>query len=162
MATFFNQATLTYGNTTILSNITTGELNQVLSASKTAVTTNYAQGDPVTYVINIQNSGTAPITGLTLTDDLGAYPFDGQTLTPLTLDADSVRYFTNGTLQPTPSVTAGPPLTISGLSIPAGGTATIVYTATVNTFAPLGTDGLLCRHDLSRRHRNHHAAGQAG
>ena len=70
MATFFNQATLTYEGGTVLSNITVGELNQVLSVSKTAVTETYTQGDTVTYVINIQNTGTNLITGLTLQDDL--------------------------------------------------------------------------------------------
>ncbi|MBQ4165305.1 MAG: hypothetical protein IJD85_03185, partial [Oscillospiraceae bacterium] len=48
------------------------------------------------------------------------------------------RYFVNGVLQPAPAVTAGPPLVISGLTVPAGGNAIVVYEATANTFAPLG------------------------
>jgi len=37
MATFFNQATLTYNNNVINSNITSGEIQEVLSITKTAV-----------------------------------------------------------------------------------------------------------------------------
>ena len=41
MPTFFNQATLTFNDTVINSNITTGELLEVLSVTKTAVTDTY-------------------------------------------------------------------------------------------------------------------------
>jgi hypothetical protein len=44
MATFFNQATLTYRGGATNSNIVTGEIREVLSANKTAT---YTQ-DPVT------------------------------------------------------------------------------------------------------------------
>lgn len=57
MATFFNQATLTYNNI-INSNITTGEIPETLTTTKTAVQDTYNQGDDVTYVINIRNTGT--------------------------------------------------------------------------------------------------------
>jgi uncharacterized repeat protein (TIGR01451 family) len=70
MATFFNQATLTYNNTIINSNITTGELEEVLSITKTAVLDTYTPGDEVTYVINIRNTGTLSYNDLTVTDDL--------------------------------------------------------------------------------------------
>ena len=64
MATYTNQATLTYNGNIINSNITTGELVEVLSATKTAVVETYTQGQEVTYVINIVNSGTLAYTGL--------------------------------------------------------------------------------------------------
>jgi len=51
--------------------------------------------------------------------------------------ADTVRYYSNGILQTTPAVTAGPPLSVSGISVPAGGNVTIVYEAETNAFAPL-------------------------
>jgi hypothetical protein len=41
MATFTNQATLTYNDTTTSSNIVTGEILEVLSATKTAVVDRY-------------------------------------------------------------------------------------------------------------------------
>ena len=137
MTTFFNQATLTYNDTIINSNVTTGELQEVLTITKDAVLDTYTQGDDITYIINIRNTGTLAYNGLTVTDDLGTYTSGGLTLTPLTYAPGSATYFVNGIPQPTPSVTAGPSLTISGINVPAGGNATIIYTAQVNSFAPL-------------------------
>lgn len=143
MPTFFNQATLSFNDTIINSNITTGELLEVLSVTKTAVTDTYGQGSIVTYVVSIVNTGTTAYTGLTVTDDLGTYTQGEQPLTPLTLIPDSVRYYAGGVLQPTPTVTAGPPVAISPITIPAGSNATIIYSTTVNQFAPLGTDSTI-------------------
>ena len=137
MATFTNRAFLTYNNITTGSNIATGEIIEVLSLTKTAVTGEYTMGERITYVISAINSGATPLTGLTLTDNLGAYTYDTGTLIPLTYVPDSFIYYVNGILQPTPTVTAGPPLTVTGLSIPAGGNATFIYAADVNGFAPL-------------------------
>ena len=53
MATFTNQATLTYNGTTTASNIVTGEILEVLSAQKNAVVDAYTAGDDITYVISI-------------------------------------------------------------------------------------------------------------
>ncbi len=142
MATFTNQATLTYNNTTTNSNITTGELLEVLSATKTALTDSYGGNDVVTYVVSIVNSGTAPFTGLTVTDDLGSYAFDQQTLYPLDYVDGSARYYINGVQQanPVPTATTGAPLVISGLNVPAGGNAMLVYETRANQYAPLGAD----------------------
>jgi len=137
MATFYNQAVLSYNGNTTTSNITTGEIVQVLSATKTAVTEAYSAGDTVTYVVNIINSGAVAFTGLTLTDNLGAYAFDALTLTPLTYTEGSLRYFENGVLRPTPTVADTEPLTITGIGVPAGGNTTIVYETRANGFAPL-------------------------
>ena len=143
MATFTNQAILSYNNTTTSSNIVEGELVEVLSATKTAVNQFYGRGDAVTYAVSILNAGTTAFTGLTITDNLGAYSFNATTLTPLNYVADSVRYYSNGVLQSAPSVTAGPPLTISGISVPAGGNALILYSARSNEFAPLDSEGVI-------------------
>ena len=141
MATFYNQATLRYNNTVTNSNIANGELVEVLSATKTAVRDTYQIGEDVTYAVSILNSGTVPLSGLTVTDDLGAYTVGGGTVTPLTYAAGSVQYYVNGVLQPTPAVTAGPPLQVSGITVPAGGNALILYEAQVNEFAPPVVDG---------------------
>ena len=138
MATFTNQATLTYNGNVINSNITTGELLEVLSATKLAVIDTYGQDSEITYVINILNSGGTAFSGLSITDDLGEYPFGATTLVPLDYVTGSVRYYVNGVLQAAPAVTAGPPLVISGITVPAGGVATIIYVANTNQFAPLG------------------------
>ena len=138
MATFTNQATLTYNGNVITSNIATGEIIEVLSATKTAVIDTYSQDSQITYVIQIVNSGATTFTGLTLTDNLGAYTFGMTTLVPLEYVDGSVLYFANGVLQATPAVTTGTALTISGISVPANGIATIIYVAETNQFAPLG------------------------
>ena len=136
MATFFNQATLSFRGSTVPSNLATGEIIEVLSAVKTAVTEEYTRGTAITYAINIFNSGAAPLTGLTVTDDLGGYAFGDVTLTPLDYEEGSVKLFVNGVLQASPAVTAGPPLVFSGISVPANGVATLLYTAHANEFAP--------------------------
>lgn len=136
MATFYNQATLRYNNTVTNSNIASGELVEVLAVTKTAVRDTYQVGEDVTYVVSILNSGTAPFNGLTVTDDLGAYTVGTATVTPLTYAEGSVQYFVDGVLQPAPAVVAGPPLQISGITVPAGGNAILLYEAQVNEFAP--------------------------
>ena len=136
VAIFSNQATLTYNGNTTNSNIAYGELLDVLTASKTAVEGTYTAGDTVTYVVTLRNTGTAPLAGLTVTDDLGSYAFGtSATLYPLTYVSGSMNLFINGVLQPTPTVTAGPPLTITPVTIPAGGDAVLVYQAQANEFA---------------------------
>ena len=102
MAKFTNQAQLRYGNAVANSNITVGEILEVLSASKTAVRKNYGQNDTVTYSISIVNAGTAAVGGLTLTDKLGAYTFDTKTLTPLNYVEGTIKYYINGVLQYAP------------------------------------------------------------
>ncbi len=139
MATFFNSATLSYAGNVTNSNVVTGELVEVISATKTAVRGDYTRGENVTYVISIVNTGNTNITDLTVTDDLGAYTTTGAgTVVPLTYVDGSVLYYSNGVLQATPAVTAGPPLTVTGVNVPAGGNVTIVYEATPNSYAPLG------------------------
>ena len=137
MAIFTNQATLSYNNTVTTSNITTGELLEVLSVTKTALSGTYTPQDTVVYVVNLANTGTAAFTGLTVTDDLGAYDYDGGTLVPLDYVEGTLRYFLNGVVQATPTVTAGPPLSVSGITVPAGGNALLVYEARLNQYAPL-------------------------
>ncbi len=139
MATFFNSATLTYNGNTTNSNVVTGELVEILTATKTAVRGDYTTGEKVTYVISLINTGTTGVTGITVTDDLGAYDFGtgGDTRVPLTYVEDSLLAYTNGVLQATPVVTAGPPLAITGITVPAGGNVVLVYEALPNEFAPL-------------------------
>ena len=139
MATFYNQATLSYNDVVTDSNIVTGEILEVLSATKTAVSDTYDMGDTVTYVISIVNSGTSAFTNLTVTDNLGAYSFGTGSLLPLTYVPGSVKYYINGILQAAPTVAVDNELIFSGISVPAGGNTTIVYEATANQYAPLGT-----------------------
>jgi len=141
MATFFNQATLTYNNNVTSSNIVTGELLEVLSVTKTAVPAVYAPGDAVTYVVSIVNAGPVSYTGLNLTDDLGAYPIGETAAVPLTYNEDTVRYYQNGVLQAAPAVSGENNLVIEGITVPAGGNAMLIYSATANEFAPPAEGG---------------------
>ncbi len=141
MATFFNQATLSYNGNVTNSNIVTGEFREVLSVTKTAVQDDYVANDDITYVVSIINSGTTAFTGLTLRDDLGAYTFDNRELVPLEYVGGSVRYYINGVLQSAPTVTDDDnELVISGINVPAGGNAMIIYEVEANQFAPLGVN----------------------
>ena len=112
-----------------------------MAVTKTAVEGSYTPGTLVTYVVNLRNTGAAPLTGLTVTDNLGGYDFNGVTVYPLTYEADSAVLFANGVLQPTPAVTAGPPLIVSGISVPGNGNVVLVYQARANTFANPAVDG---------------------
>lgn len=147
MATFSNRATMTYNGNTVSSNLVTGEIVQVLTMDKTAVGTEYEPGETVSYVINLRNSGTAPITGLTVTDDLGTYRLTPPTgvpisVTPLTYTEGTVRYFQNGVAQAAPAVTAAENgIRFAGITVPAGGVATLAYRAQVNDFANTGAGG---------------------
>ena len=135
MAIFSNQATLTYNGSSTNSNVVYGEILDVLVATKTAVEGTYTPGQIVTYVVTLRNTGTGVLTGLTVTDDLGGYVFNGTTVYPLTYVDGSAALFTNGVPQAAPAVTAGPPLVFTGISVPAGGDAVLVYQAQANTFA---------------------------
>lgn len=140
MATFNNFATLSYNGGTTNSNTVTGEILDILSSTKIAVMDDYTAKDDTTYVITLLNSGTLPLSGITITDDLGAYLFNETTLYPLAYTQGSVRLYINGVLQTAPAVAPGPPLVFSGISIPAGGNAILIYEASVTAFAPLAAD----------------------
>lgn len=143
MAIFSNQATLTYNGNTTNSNIAYGEILDVLTATKTAIEGTYTPGEPVTYAVTLRNTGSSALTGITITDDLGGYDFAGTTVYPLTYEAGSATLFVNGVPQPAPAVTAGPPLVVSGLSIPAGGDLVLVYQARANAFADPSAAGTI-------------------
>ena len=137
MASFFNQATLVFGGRRSNSNVTESDIVDVLSLTKTAISQDYSSNGTITYAVSIVNSGTSAAQGINLTDTLGAYVLSGTTLYPLSYVDGSIRYFVNGVLQPTPSVTAGPPLVIENLTIPAESNVLIIYEARTNEFSPL-------------------------
>ncbi len=141
MATFTNQASLSYNGNVLNSNIVTGNIVQVLSADKNAVSENYSANDNATYVISIVNSGNSAYTDVNISDNLGAYEFGGETVFPLTYVEDSIRYFLDGVLQTTPVVSSANGLVISNIDIPAGSSAVLIYEARANSFAPLGEGG---------------------
>ena len=141
MAIFSNQATLTYNGSSTNSNVAYGEILDVLAATKTAIEGSYTPGQLVTYAVTLRNTGTAPLTGLTVTDDLGGYLFNGTTVYPLTYEAGSAALFANGVPQAAPTVAAGPPLVFSGITVPAGGDVVLVYQARANAYANPTAEG---------------------
>ncbi len=146
MAEFTNQATLTFNGMTVNSNIVTGEIINTLSVTKTPINDDYGTGDRITYAISIVNSGNTALTNLTVYDNLGAYEFtpvgetESITLYPLTYIEGSAVYFINGILQPAPAVMEDNGIIITGIDVPANGSAMIIYQTVANEFAPIGTD----------------------
>ena len=139
MATFFNQATLTFGGNVVNSNTTEAELLSGLSITKDVISTGYDAGSSIVYTITLSNMGSTAYNALTVTDDLGAYTIPGGTTTavPLTYVTGSIQYYLNGVLQTAPTVTSVGELQITGINLPANSTATFIYETTANEFAPI-------------------------
>ena len=145
MAAFTNRATISWGNTIRDSNVVTGEIVEVLSMTKNASRISYLPGDTVTYIISIRNSGSTAFTGLTVTDDLGAYTVGDPAVTvvPLTYVDGSVQLYVNGDLISPPTVTDTDPLTVTGISVPAASNVLLIYEAVVNAYAPADLTGTI-------------------
>ena len=137
MATFTNQATLSYAGNVITSNVVTGDLQQTVSAAKYAVSETYTPDEVLTYVVSLINTGASALTDLTVTDDLGDSGAAGPA--PLDYVEGSLSYYLGGTRQATPVITSTNPLTVTGITVPAGGNAFLVYQARVNEYASPAT-----------------------
>ena len=143
MAIFSNQATLTYNGGSASSNIAYGEILEVLAATKTAVEGTYSPDTLVTYAVTLRNTGTSALNGISVTDDLGAYTVGTTTVYPLTYEAGSATLFIDGVLQAAPAVTAGPPLVFTGINLPGGSDAVLIYQARTNAYADPGATGVI-------------------
>lgn len=139
MTPFYNRAVLNYNNTVIQSNIVQGSMSTSVEAVKAPNKAYYMQGDEITYTLSLLNTSDTDKTGLEINDNLGYYGTVGCDVYPLTFLPNSVLYYQNGVLMPTPKVTSALPLVITGITVPANGNAIISYTATVNNYARLGT-----------------------
>ena len=138
MATFYNQATLSYGGNVLNSNTTEAELLSGLEIEKRAINTSYEAGGSVVYSITLSNMGSTAYNALSVTDDLGEYEISGDNdAVPLTYVEGSVLYYQNGVLQPAPTVNTTDGLVFSGIDLPSNSTATLIYETRVNEFAPI-------------------------
>lgn len=143
MPTFTNKATLSYNGKTTESNTVTGTFTETLSLSKTTLLPNYTNADTVVYIVSLVNAGTSAVSGLTVTDTLGGYSYNGGTVYPMDYVDGSIAYYVGGVVQAAPAVTAGPPLTIGGIQIPAGSNAVLIYEAKLNQYAPLAAQSTI-------------------
>jgi len=141
MAIFSNQATLTYNGTATNSNIAYGEILEILAVEKTSVEGSYAPDTVVTYAVTLRNTGNSTLGGVSISDNLGGYEFGGATVYPLTYEDGSATLFIDGVLQPVPTVTPGPPLVLSGINLPGGSDAVLIYQARTNGSANPNADG---------------------
>ena len=144
MASFYNQANLSFGGRVTTSNVTEGEVVTRVTLTKTAVTTDYGEGDNIVYAINLVNSDSEDKTNIIITDNLGAFITpSGIEVVPLNYVEGSILYYRNGVLQPAPVVVGGPPLVINGINIPANGNVTLLYETRANEYAPRDIDGTI-------------------
>ena len=140
MASFTNQATLRYQGSEIRSNVVTGELLFGVSVGKTSVESDYTQGGRITFIVTLVNNGGTELTGLTLTDDLGAYQYETQTLYPLAYVNGTAKLFVNGVQQQL-TVAGTTQLQLGGIQLPPQGSAVIVYDALATEYAQPSVGG---------------------
>ena len=143
MAQFTNQAILTYNGLRISSNVAVGEVTQILTAEKNATPETYDAGDRLTYIISLVNTGASDVTGISVSDDLGAYAFGETKLYPLTYVDGSVKLYENGVITTPPEVSGTAPVVFSGIAVPAGGNVMMIYSAEANEYAPLGAGAVI-------------------
>ncbi len=139
MATIItNQATLNYKygsvSASTVSNITSAVFGSSLDIDKTSLNESYRVGQSVTYIISLENSGSA-LDDITVSDNLGSYTFNGRILTPLTYTGPA-RLFVNGVFvsELTPEIEANE-ISFFIDNLPANSNAQIVYQATPNQYA---------------------------
>ena len=149
-----NQASVAYQyngqSASILSNIASAVLTEPLSMEKVSLESVYRYGEEITYSISFENSGTAALSGVTVTDNLGTYTLAGTmtAVTPLTYVAPAILLIDGiyaGNITPTQTENSVV-FTIPALA--ASSRAQIIYKAAVNAFAPLG-DGAVIENTVS-------------
>ncbi len=144
MATFFNQASLSFRGTQTNSNIVSGEYTcGLVTSSKVAASEGYTQNSGITYIISLENESLAPLNDIVVTDNLGEYEFGTGSLFPLEYVEGSLKYYVNGVLTEGPTALAGPALVISGIDIPAGANALLIYEARTTAYAPLAIGSVI-------------------
>ena len=143
MASFFNQASLSFNGQITNSNITEGELLGRLSVEKTALANSYSQGDTVAYMLTVTNTGGNALSGVSLTDNLGSYRVGDTSYTPLSYVDGSIMAYINGVAVAAPQITAGTDLVIQAPDIPVDGTLTVIYQTTVTAQAQLGEGAVI-------------------
>lgn len=135
--TFYNTATLTYAGNTIRSNTVSGTITEAIDGDKIPLSRTYRAGDEVSYLITLRNTADVAMTNVSMTDNLGEGTYGTETHIPMAVKPDTVNVLVNGTPVTDADITIAPILTVGGFDIPAGGSATVAYTAILNDYAPL-------------------------
>ncbi len=149
MATIENFATVSYTSggvaETKISNLAEIGLNSAVSLQKNSLGDTYGDGSELTHILTIGNTSSAPITNVSITDDLGTFPFNTTELTPLTYVGPAL-FLVNGqdmTAQLTVNTDETNQVVFSFPSMPANSSANIIYKTRVNEFAPLILDSAI-------------------
>ncbi|MBR0082193.1 MAG: DUF11 domain-containing protein [Clostridia bacterium] len=146
--TITNRASLryTYGavTETVASNVASTVVNDPLNMTKTSLETAYRAGEAITYIITVTNGTDAALSNVTIEDDLGAYSVSAlQTAVPLTYEGPAQLY-SDGVFasELTPAV-GQDSVSFTIPSIAPGSTATILYKAVPNEYAPMEPDSAI-------------------
>lgn len=136
-----NQANLTfnYGTATgsVTSNVATTTLLAPLSVEKTSVGNTYRADDKITYVLSVQNNGNTTISGITVSDDLGTYVLDEESLTPLVHTGEASLYVNGVYVSAIIGAMEENRVIFTLPALAPGANALVVYLAEVNEYAPL-------------------------
>lgn len=143
MATFYNQATLSFRGRLTNSNVTSGEIRDTVSISKYVLSTCYRSGERIVFVINLTNSGCSAINNATVIDNLGAFRCGSRTVYPLEYVEGSIRCFVNGVEQAAPLVNVDSTLKICEIDLAVGSNMQISYEACANEYAPVCEGGCI-------------------
>ncbi len=143
-----NRAQITYDYGTVTgafasSNLASTTLQGPLTVSKNSLNASYTQGEELTQIITLENTGNASISDVTVTSNLGTYTPGtlGTPVTPLTYVGPAQLYI-NGVLSNQLTVDSTDPseVVFTIPSLPGNSGAMIVYIDEVNEYAPLGAN----------------------
>lgn len=149
MPTIENFATVSYTSSGIsetkTSNVAEVELESSVGFTKSTVGQTYTEGSTVTYILTISNTSESALTNVSVTDDLGSIACEENEITPLTFNAEAVLLINGEDRTELLGVDSSLPqrviFTID--SLPSNSVANIIYTVTVNEYAPLEAESFI-------------------
>ena len=147
MAIIENFATVRYTSggvtETTVSNLAQIDLTSSVTLTKVPLGAVYGNDSLMTYILTVQNTADAPLTGIVIQDNLGTFPYGETALTPLDYGGNALLLIDGQDATPSLTVDSSTPsaLIFSFPSLGAGISANIVYTARINEFAPLEVGG---------------------
>ena len=143
MAIIENFATVRYTSggvtETTVSNLAQINLTSSVSLSKLPLGAVYGNDSLLTYILTVQNTSDAPLSGVVIEDNLGSFPYGAGELTPLTYGGSAIL-LVNGEDDTSALVVDATDPSVLTFSLPplaANSIANVIYTARVNEFAPL-------------------------